>query len=151
MSVRYATTLFFCGTSWFIIAAVLGESVPILGKMWLQHYVAAVFTAYVLGLLLKKPLRYWEGWPWYGLPFVSLILGISLFGFLLPCSWLLTAWVTGSGGGVDADAFYTIPLTLLFYSMTYYIIMLYPLAFITQWILRGVMLSASKTPACGIK
>ena len=136
MTRRYAASLTFSGTAWFFIAGVFGGAVPIFsGELWIQHLACALFTAYVVGIALKNPILYWTGWKWYVLPLITLLMATIVFGFLLPCSWLLTN--TFSGDGVDGEAFILIPFIFVFYSMTYYLALLYPLAMATQCILKA--------------
>lgn len=132
---RYNLALIVSGIGWFCVAAVLGRAVPILGEMWLQHLASAVVTALVVGFLFKKPVMTWRGWRRYILPVITLLSATTLFGVLLPLSWKLTATLRGSGG-VDGEAFYFMPALIVFYSMTAYLLILYPLALLTQNLLR---------------
>jgi hypothetical protein len=74
----------------------------------------------------------WRGWRWYVLPLLTLLTGTIVFGFLVPCAWALT-------DSLDAEAFYKVPLMIVFYSMTFYLMVLYPLALLTQHLLRRGM------------
>ena len=135
MTRRYGASLTFSGIAWFSIAGVFGGAVPVFSaELWIQHLACALLTAYVVGIALKNPILYWTGWKWYVLPLITLLLATIVFGFLLPCSWLLAS--VFSGGGVDGEAF-KLTLIIVFYSMTYYLVFLYPLAMATQYILRA--------------
>jgi hypothetical protein len=90
-----------------------------------------------VGYTFKKPVMTWRGWKWYILPMLTLLFATALYGLLLPLSWLVTATIKGSGG-VDGAAFYQIPAMMVLYSMTVYIVVLYPLALLTQTVLHKV-------------
>jgi len=128
---RYIFALVVSGICWFGLAAVLGSAVPILGEMWLPHLISAVITSLVVGLIFQKPLMTWHGWWRYILPFLTILTATTLFGLLLPLSWWVTAKIVGSGD-IDGEAFYLIPAWVVFYSMTIYLLILYPLALLTQ-------------------
>jgi len=123
------------GSIWFLAAGAVGSAVPIFGEMWLPHWICAIFTAFVVGTLLNGPIHQWKGWRWYALPLLSLGIATLLYGFLLPCAWLLVAW--RHGGGVDAEAFYKTPLIFAFYSMTFYLVLFYPMALLTQCLMKS--------------
>ena len=129
MTYLFALTL--SGIGWFIVAAALGSGVPILGEMWVQHLISAIVTSLAVGYMFKKPLMTWRGLWWYMLPILTLLSATTLYGFLLPLSWSVTAAIKGSGN-VDGQAFYQIPAMMVLYSMTVYIVVLYPLALLTQ-------------------
>src|SRR5262249_48931650 len=86
------------------------------------------------------PILYWSGWRWDLLPLLTLLVATAAFGFLLPCAWLVTGLFRG--GGVDAEAFYKTPLAFVFYSMTFYLVILYPAALLTQHLLRRGMVGS---------
>lgn len=132
---RYHLALIVSGIGWFLIAAILGRGVPIVGEMWLQHLICAVVTSLVIGLLFRKAVMTWRGWRRYILPLLTLLSATTLFGFLLPLSWQVTSMLQGRGN-VDGQAFSQFPALLVFYSMTAYILILYPLALLTQNLLR---------------
>lgn len=131
----YSIALALSGICWFGVAAVLGSGVPILGEMWVQHLISAVVTSLAVGYIFKKPLMTWRHWWWYVLPILTLLSATTLYGLLLPLSWQVTAAIKGSGK-VDGEAFYEIPAMMVLYSMTVYIVVLYPLALLTQTVLR---------------
>ncbi|HAL57304.1 MAG TPA: hypothetical protein DCP63_12765 [Bacteroidetes bacterium] len=131
----YTATLLVCGVVWFLIAGFAGSSLPVFGEMWIQHLLCALTTSLCVGFLLKKSIACYAGWRWYVLPLLSLFLGTSLFGLLLPSSWLITQWITGNGG-VDLEAFYTIPLFMVLFSLTLYLPIFYPAALLTNSALR---------------
>jgi len=132
---KYNLALIVSGICWFCIAAVLGVSVPIIGEMWLQHLLSAVVTSLLVGFLFRKPVMTWRGWRSYLLPLLTLFSATTLFGVLLPVSWQVTAALQGRGD-VDGQAFYLVPASVVFYSMTAYLLLLYPLALLTQTLLR---------------
>jgi len=132
---RYQLALIVSGIGWFCVAALLGRAVPVFGEMWLQHLVSAVVTSLVVGFVFKKPVMMWRGWRWFVLPVLTLLTATTIFGVLLPLSWMLTAKLRGSGD-VDGEAFYLVPALVVFYSMTAYLVILYPLALLTQNLLR---------------
>ena len=132
---KYNLALIVSGIGWFLIAAVLGMSVPIIGEMWLQHLISAVITSLVIGFIFRKPVMTWSGWQRYILPLLTLLSATTLFGFLVPLSWQVTSILQGRGN-VDGQAFSQVPFLLVFYSMTVYILILYPLALLTQNLLR---------------
>ena len=141
---RYNLALIVSGLGWFCVAAVLGRAVPILGEMWPQHLVCAVVTSLMIGFCFKKPVVTWRGWRRYILPLLTLLSATTLFGALLPLSWRVTDALRGREG-VDGEAYYLVPALIVFYSMTVYIWILYPVAFITQNLLRK--LSHESEPA----
>ena len=143
---RYNLALIVSGIGWFCVAAVLGRAVPILGEMWLQHLASALVTSLVVGFLFKKPVMTWRGRRRYLLPVLTLLSATTLFGVLLPLSWKLTAALRGSGG-VDGEAFYLVPALVVFYSMTAYILILYPLALLTQNLRRKLSSDAEPRTA----
>jgi len=128
---KYIFALVVSGVCWFGVAAVLGSGIPVLGEMWLEHVISAVITSLVVGLIFQKPIMTWLGWWRYILPFLTILSATTLFGLLLPLSWWVMAKIGGSGG-VDGEAFYLIPMWVVFYSMTIYLLILYPLALLTQ-------------------
>ena len=132
---RYNLALIVSGIGWFLIAAILGGGVPIVGEMWLQPLISALVTSFVVGLLFRKPVMIWRGWRRYILPFLTLLSATTLFGFLVPVSWQITSMLQGRGN-VDGQAFSQFPALLVFYSMTAYLLILYPLALLTQNLLR---------------
>ena len=132
---KYNLALIVSGICWFCIAAVLGVSVPIVGEMWLQHLLSAVVTSLLVGFLFRKAVMTWRGWRRYILPLLTLLSATTLFGVLLPLSWQVTSAIRGHGD-VDSEAFYLVPASVVFYSMTAYLLLLYPLALLTQNLLR---------------
>src|SRR4051812_39378872 len=122
---RYNLALIVSGIGWFCVAAVIGDSVPIIGEMWLQHLISAVITSFVIGFLFRKAVMTWRGWRRYILPLLTLLSATTLFGFLLPLSWQVTSMLQGRGN-VDGQAFSQFPAFLVFYSMRVYILILYP-------------------------
>ena len=98
---------------------------------------SAVLTSFAVGYLFKKPLMTWRGWRWYVLPILTIFVATALYGLLVPLSWWVTAAIQGAGR-IDGEAFYFIPVMMVFYSMTVYIVILYPLALLTQTVLHKV-------------
>ncbi len=135
---RYSILLLLSGIGWFLVAGVFGYAIPVFGGMWFQHLVCAIFTAFVVGIAFQVPILSWSGWRWYLLPLLTLLIGVAVFGFLLTCSWALNE-------SLSSEAFYKLPLAMVFYSMTFYLPVLYPLALLTQHLLRGLL----KIPAAG--
>jgi hypothetical protein len=132
---RYNLALIVSGIGWFLIAAILGGGVPILGEMWIQHLISAVVTSLVIGFFFRKAVMTWRGWRRYILPLLTLLSATTLFGFLVPVSWQITSMLQGRGN-VDGQAFSQFPFLLIFYSMTVYLLILYPLALLTKNLLR---------------
>ena len=132
---RYSLALIVSGLGWFCVAAVLDDTVPVLCDMWLQHLVSAVITSLMVGFIFRKPVMTWRGRWRYLLPVLTLLSATILFGILLPLSWMVTAALEGRGNP-DGEAFYLVPAFLVFYSLTAYILILYPLAWLTQNLLR---------------
>ena len=128
---NYIFALVVSGICWFGVASVLGSGVPILGEMWLQHLISAVITSLVVGIIFRKPLMTWQDRCRYILPFLTILSATTLFGLLLPLSWWVTAKIAGTGN-VDGEAFYLVPAWVVFSSMTTYLLILYPLALLTQ-------------------
>jgi hypothetical protein len=138
MRKRYLILLLVSGAGWFLIAGVLGYAIPVFGCMWLQHLVCAILTSLVVGSTFRAPILHWSGWRWYLLPLLTLLTGTAVFGFLLTCSWHLTESLRGEVG-LENDAFYKLPLAIVFYSMTSFLPVLYPVALLTQQLLRRQM------------
>ncbi len=132
MTKRYSILLLVSGSGWFVVAGVFGHAIPVFGSMWFLHLVCAVLTSFLVGIAFRVPILRWSGWRWYVLPLLTLLTGTTVFGFLLPCAWALTE-------SVDGEAFYRLPLAIVFYSMTFYLAVLYPLALLTQLLLRRGM------------
>jgi hypothetical protein len=130
MNKRYSILLLISGTGWFLVSGVFGYTIPVFGRMWLQHLACAIFTAFVVGSAFREPILIWSGWRWYLLPLLTLLTGTAVFGFLLTCSWALNE-------SLGSEAFYKLPLAIVFYSMTFYLPALYPLALLTQHLLRS--------------
>lgn len=130
MNKRYSILLLISGTGWFLVAGVVGYAIPVFGRMWFQHLLCAIFTAFVVGIAFRAPILSWSGWRWYVLPLLTLLTGTAVFGILLTCSWALTE-------SLDREAFYKLPLGIVFYSMTSCLPVLYPLALLTQHLLRN--------------
>ncbi|SPE54332.1 membrane hypothetical protein [Verrucomicrobia bacterium] len=132
MKMRYSMLLLLSGAAWFLIAGVFGYAIPVMGGMWFRYLVCAVLTSFIVGISFRVPILRWSGWRWYVLPLLTLLAGTTLFGFLLPCAWALT-------DSLDNEAFWKLPLAVVFYSMTFYLVPLYPLALLTQHLLRRGM------------
>ena len=135
MRMRYLILLLISGAGWFFVAGILGYAIPVFGSMWLQHLVCAILTSLVVGSTFRAPILRWMGWRWYLLPLLTLLTGTAVFGFLLTGSWHLTESLRGEVG-LENDAFYKLPLAIVFYSMTSFLPVLYPLALLTQHLLR---------------
>ena len=135
MRKRYLILLLISGAGWFFVAGILGYAIPVFGSMWLQHLVCAILTSLVVGSTFRAPILRWMGWRWYLLPLLTLLTGTAVFGFLLTGSWHLTESLRGEVG-LENDAFYKLPLAIVFYSMTSFLPVLYPLALLTQHLLR---------------
>src|SRR5690348_11986250 len=103
MNRRYTILLLLSGTGWFLVAAVIGYAIPVLGSMWFRHFVCAVITSFVVGIVFRVPILRWSGWRWYVLPLLTLLTATTVFGFLMPCAWALTE-------SLDGEAFYKLPL-----------------------------------------
>ncbi len=144
MPTRYIILLTLSGSAWFFVAGVVGAAVPIFGDHWFQHFVCAIITSLAIGIIFRSSILHWSGWRWYLLPLLSLMLATAVYGFLLPCSWFVTSFT--HGGGVDSEGFYMIPMMFVFYSMTSFLVILYPLALLTHYLLRTCMRIHQKTP-----
>ena len=131
----YLTALIFSGLCWFGVAALLGSAIPILNEAWPQHLVSALITSTVVGYVFKRPIRSWIGWRWYVLPILTLFAATALFGLLVPTSWWLTSIIRKTGK-VEGEAFYFVPVYMVFYALTFWLFILYPLALLTQTVLR---------------
>ena len=135
---RYFNATAISGLGWFCVAAILGHDIPIIGReMWLPHVVCALITSLCIGYTFKKPIATWHGLRWYLLPFLTILGATTLFGFLVPISWWVKSKIERSGG-VDGEAFYLLPFYIILYSMTVWLVVLYPLALLTQTLLRKV-------------
>ncbi len=129
---RYPILLLVSGTGWFFVAGVLGYAIPVFGSMWFRHFLCAVLTSFIVGITFRTPIARWQGWRWYVLPLLTLLAGTATFGFLLTCAWALT-------DSLESDAFYKLPLAIVYTSMTACLPLLYPLALLTQHLLRSQM------------
>jgi len=135
MNKRYSILLLMSGAGWFVVAGVFGYAIPVFSDLWFQNLLCAVVTAFVVGVLFRVPILSWSGWRWYLLPLLTLLIGTAVFGFLLTCSWAEAESLRGSVG-LEGEAFYKIPIGIIFYSMTACLVWLYPLALMTQHLLR---------------
>jgi hypothetical protein len=137
-SLLYEGALILSGCLWFVIAGYVGTAVPIFGDLWLPHLIDAIITSLILGNLIRPWLpRCFGSRKWYLLPFFSILIGAALFGFLLPVSWQVMAWLKHEGG-VDFQAYYQLPFGMVIYSMTVFLMIFYPLALFTNWIMYQV-------------
>lgn len=131
--------LLLSGSGWFLVAGLFGYAIPVFGSMWLRHFVCAILTSLIVGIAFRAPILRWSGWQWYALPLLTLLTGTTVFGFLLTFAWALT-------DSLDGEAFYKLPLAIVFYSMTFYLLELDPLALLTQHLLRRGMKSGNADP-----
>ena len=138
MRVPYYLALAVSGVCWFGVAGVLGSAIPIFGEMWAQHLVSAIITSLAVGYIFKKLVMTWLGWRWYVLPILTVLVASALYGLLVPSSWWAADMMQRGDFRVEGEAFYFIPPVMVFYSMTVYIVILYPLALLTQTVLRNV-------------
>lgn len=132
MNKRYAILLLISSACWFVVAGICGYAIPVFDGMWFQHFVCVVLTSFVVGFAYRGPMFRWSGWRWYALPLLTLVTGTTVFGILLTCGWALTE-------SLESEAFYELPLMIVFYSMTSFLVVLYPLALLTQHLLRRGM------------
>jgi len=146
---RYIFALVVSGVCWFCVAAVLGPAVPLLGEMWLQHLFSALVTALAVGFLFKKALTTWRGWRWYILPILTVLSASTIFGFSVELSWRLTEAIRGREH-FGSERFYFLPAMFVLYSMTVYLLILFPLALLTQTLLRKVSRNAEHEIGSGI-
>lgn len=129
---RYYAVSMLSGCAWFVVAGLAGYAIPVFGEMWFPHLVDAVVTGLVTGILIKPLLLRCHGTRnWYAVPFLSVFLGMLIFGWFIPVSWQIAALINGNGG-VDAQAFYQIPLMVVLYSMTAFLPIFYPLALLNN-------------------
>jgi hypothetical protein len=136
MKGRYSMLLLLAGSGWFLAARLFGYAIPVSGSMF---FVCAIISTFIVGIAFRVPILRWSGWQWYVLPLLTLLTGTSAFGFLLTLAWALTA-------SLESEAFYKLPLAIVFYSMTFYLFELYPLALLTQYLLRRGVQSLSAEP-----
>jgi hypothetical protein len=139
MNTRYSILLLISGACWFVVAGICGYAIPVFDGMWLQHFAFAVLASFVVGMAYRGPLFRWSGWRWYVLPLLTLLTGTTLFGFLLACSWAMSQ-------SLDWEGFYELLLIIVFYSMTSFLVVLYPLALLTQHLLRHGMKTGNAAP-----
>jgi hypothetical protein len=130
MKKRYLILLLITGAGWSLLAGVSGYFFPEFGSLWLLYFICAILTAFVVGIAFRVPILRWSGWRWYLLPLLTLLTGTAAWGFLSTCSWHLTESLRGEVG-LERAAFYQRPLTIVFYSMTWFVPMFYPLALLT--------------------
>jgi hypothetical protein len=129
---RYPILLLVAGTGWFGVAGVCGYAIPVFGNMWFWHLLCAVLTSLSVGITFRSAILRWQDWRWYALPLLTLLTGTAVFGFLVTCVWALA-------DSLDSEAFYKLPLAIVFYSMSAFLPVLYPLALLTQHLLRRQM------------
>ena len=135
---RYFNATGISGLCWFCVAAIVGHDIPIIGRnLWLPHLICALITSVAVGYMFRKPITTWYGLGWYFLPLLTVLAATTLFGFLVPISWWVKSKIEQSGG-VDGEAFYFLPFYIILYSMTVWLVVLYPLALLTQTLLRKV-------------
>jgi hypothetical protein len=125
---RYQLISVLSGCVWFAIAGLAGRAIPVFGGMWFPHLIDAIITGLIVSNLMRPLIsRCFGARNWFALPFLSVLLGTAIFGFLLPVSWAVAALFKGEPG-VDGKAFFQVPLFVIFYSMTSYLPIFYPLA-----------------------
>jgi len=140
MKRQYPILLLVSGSGWFVVAGVCGYAIPVFGSMWFRHFLCAVLTSFIVGITFRPAILRWQGWRWYVLPLLTLLTGTGIFGFLLTCAWALT-------DSLESDAFYKLPLGIVYYSMTAFLPVLYPLALLTQYLLRRQMKAGNAEPS----
>ena len=144
MKERYSILLLITGAGWFLVAVAAGYVTNVFQGLWLPYFVSAIPAAFVVGVAFRVPILRWSGWRWYLLPLLTLLTGTAVFGLFLACSWHLT-----EEGGLDCEAFYQIPFWIVFWSMTGGLPVLYPLALLTQHLLRRGMKAGAAEPYSG--
>ncbi len=100
---------------------------------------SSIITSTIVGTLFLKPIINFKSSKWYWLPLFTLSFSTTLFGFFI---WLILYYFIGRTNehGVFTNNFLDIPITYLFYSLTYFIWLLYPLALLTQYLIRFFLL-----------
>ncbi len=136
--------LIFVGIFWFYIASIFdgairsinSKDLHIKGDTWLPHMLCSVFTSLIIGLLFYKPICNWTKWKWFLLPILTLASSTIIFAILLNISWKIEHLFKPYYEDIELTDIIGTPLVFLFYSLTQFFIIFYPLALLTQYLVR---------------
>jgi hypothetical protein len=135
---KYPAALALSGILWTAIALALGGlTVP-----FFPAAAAGIATAFVVGLLVKSPIKKVRGWLWFALPFASIALGAAVFAlFLVGGSWVLATLTPIER--VEAEPIYVSALLYVYLSLTSFVWATYPASLLTHYLLRRYALQKS--------
>ncbi|OAQ42379.1 hypothetical protein A5893_04525 [Pedobacter psychrophilus] len=122
------------GVLWYYFALITTElfGIRILTtRLWSLGVLFAIITSVSVGITFYKAILKSKGTSWYLLPFLTIFFASLMFGSLYTAfidrpynSW---SWI----------------LAFVFYSLTYFIWLFYPLALLTQYLIRFTMANFS--------
>ena len=143
MNIRMSKYLIFVisGIIWYCIAigaATIVERKDLLfgRNIWLLQLLSAVVTSTIVGATFHKSIIQFKGIKWFVLPILTLAVSTTIFGFLI---WFILH-EKNETYRYSIRNFYDLSLVFLFYSLTYFIWLLYPLALLTQYLIRFLLL-----------
>lgn len=143
MNVRICPYVIFVisGAIWYFIyqstSIIIRRPFHIHYEISLLELLSAIITSIIVGTLFFKAIIQFKGSKWYWLPIYTLSVSTIVFGFLMEC---IRYYYGFNGPGWITNNFLNLPLVYLFYSLTYFIWFVYPLALLTQYLIRFMLL-----------
>jgi hypothetical protein len=138
----YPCCLIFCGLAWGTVSLGLLDYVTPGASI-----LASVATALIVGYVQRSKLRRTQGAAWYALPLLSILIAMAAYGVLEPVAeWLLDGR-TWNSDRVEVSALWEYPLGFMFYGLTLFVWLTYPLALATHFLLRKLALPDAGNPA----
>ena len=136
--------LILTGLFWFYIASLFdgairsihNKDIHIKGDTWLPHMFCSILTSIIIGYLFYKPICSWTKWKWFLLPILTLASSTIIFGILLDISWSVEHLIKSYYADIGPEDILWTPLVFMFYSLTKFFILFYPLTLLTQYFLR---------------
>jgi hypothetical protein len=135
--------LLFCGLCWTALAYGLGVTRGEIGI----PLVCGLVTSFVVWSVVSFDIQNSRGWQWFALPFFSLVVGILVFVSLIQVAW----WLRDVLFEVQPryshiNGYWLGPFVCLFYALTIYIWIIYPLSLLTHYLLRKYAIPHTAEP-----
>ena len=134
---RYLGWLVLCGLGWGCLSLGLLDYVTPVASI-----TASIVTAIAVGLIQRHELRRATGSTWYVLPLLSVLIAMACYGVTEPAMEWLVGGKTWNSGHVEIAAFWRYPLWFVWYGLTLFSWLTYPLALATHVLLRKFALPA---------
>ena len=128
---RYWGSLVLCGLAWGGLSLGLLDYVTPTATL-----IASVVTALIIGYVQRNGLRRAKGSTWYALPLLSVLIAMVCYGVLEPAAEWMLGGRTWNSDQVEISAFWGYPLAFVWYGLTIFIWLTYPLALATHFLLR---------------